>query len=67
ISFSYPAREMNISRSKGDSRTFTPVGGDLRTPTEPGVYTYRVEANWGVFGSIQYYVKVKVVDPAAGA
>ena len=33
-------------------------------PTTPGVYVYKVIAEWGWRGEIQYYFSVRIVQPA---
>lgn len=76
ISFSYACKELKISRALRYSNLFTEISqnntlpgeenaapatvGNLNTPTEPGEYVYRVEAWWGVHGSVQYYFTVRV-------
>jgi hypothetical protein len=61
IVFSYPCQELKISRAADGSNGFVELGGDLRTPVMFGTYTYRIEAFWGVRGSVQYYLKISVV------
>lgn len=77
ISFSFPCKEMKISRASGANSEFFDIavngaGGEntenpapagsvrLRTPANPGEYIYRVEATWGLRGSVQYYFKIVV-------
>lgn len=65
ISFNPEAQNVVISRTTDESGTFQELGGVLQTPLEPGVYTYKIEASWGVKGSILYFVKVRIVDSNA--
>lgn len=67
VEFSKDYNELKISRADEGSRTFIEVGGELRTPAQPGEYTYRVEAWWGYMGSAQFYFKLRVVDSSAPA
>ena len=60
ISFSFPCKTMTVSRSYGDRNQFEVVEGDLQTPFTGGVYTYKVEAEWGSRGSVLYYIRIRV-------
>ena len=60
VEFSFPCDEVHISVARGDSTDFVEVGGVLHTPPDPGKYTYRVEASWGIRGSVLYYFKIAV-------
>lgn len=62
ISFSFDSKDLKISRTDADGTTFTEVGGDLRTPFNPGTYTYRIDASWGKEKSLVYYFKVRVPE-----
>ncbi|MEG1104867.1 MAG: hypothetical protein RSD78_08495 [Oscillospiraceae bacterium] len=60
IKFSKPPKELKISRADGRySQDFieiaTDVTGEMLSPSVPGVYVYKVEASWGIRGSILYY------------
>lgn len=60
ISFSFEPSSVKISRAFEGSFQFEEVVGDLQTPTLPGVYTYKVEGNWGLRGSVLFYFKLRV-------
>lgn len=60
IEFTYPCQSLTVSRADEGSDLFVEMGGVLRTPLEAGVYTYRVDANWGWRGSVRYYFKIEV-------
>ncbi len=62
VSFSFAPKDLTVSRAKGDSDVFSELSGELRTPTEPGVYTYRVAGEWGVRGAIAYYFRIQVLE-----
>lgn len=66
IDFSFPCQEMEVSRAMGTGTLtdddFTAVSGSLTTPHEPGVYTYKIAANWGIKGSVLYYVRVMILE-----
>lgn len=52
----------NLSNGTASADTADPNTVLLRTPT-PSVslkYTYRIEANWGIRGSVQYYFNIEV-------
>lgn len=61
VVFSYPCESLRISRAAEGELSFTEVGGELFTPLIMGNYTYRIEASWGLRGSVQYYVNIAVV------
>lgn len=65
ISFSYPQKLLELSRADGEAASsFIAIsaaeGCTLYTPSEPGIYTYKVQANWGWLGSVLYYFKIEV-------
>lgn len=60
LDFSYRGGEVSISRSY-ENGTFSEVEGSrLETPREPGIYTYRIEAEWRLRGTVVYYVRVRI-------
>lgn len=61
VQFSFPAKSIRVSRWHKDREDKAEVlTGPLTTPFTGGIYTYRVEAEWGARGSVQYYFRVKV-------
>lgn len=67
IELSRPANTVRVSRNHANERSFVDIGGELRAPPDPGVYTFRVEAEWSRMGSAQYYFRIEVVDPSTQA
>lgn len=63
--FSFPADNVKVWREKDGSGHFEEVLGNLETPALPGVYTYRIEAEWQR-GSVAYYVRVQVPNYIEG-
>ncbi|MDL2254219.1 DUF3426 domain-containing protein [Ruminococcaceae bacterium OttesenSCG-928-I18] len=60
ISFSFPYKTITVSRSYGNRNHYEEITGELQTPFTGGVYTYKVEAEWGARGSVLYYIKIRV-------
>lgn len=65
ISFSKAPEKIVVSRAEGrNSVDFTEVisekPGVLTTPSLAGYYVYKIEANWGMRGSILYFLAVQV-------
>ncbi len=61
LSLAFSFKEKNCSvvmASEGED--FVELGGELAAPSEPGNYTYRVEASWGKDRSVVYYFKIRV-------
>ncbi len=65
ITFSQTPQDVQIFRASGRYSTdflevSTQVDGEFYTPTAQGEYLYRVVANWGSRGEIQYYFAMSV-------
>ncbi len=62
--FTHPLENIKISRADGLYGTdFVEIVGDITSPFEPGVYCYKIEADFER-GSILYYLSVRVEDLA---
>lgn len=65
ISFSKTPKSIKISRADGRSSSdFTEIAtekpGVLTTPGFAGYYVYKIEASWGMRGSILYFLAIQV-------
>ena len=68
IKFSKEPSTLKITRASGrystDFLELTDVrDGAFKTPTVPGVYVYKVYAEWKARGYIQYYFALQVKEP----
>lgn len=65
-----PKEEDYVNLKSTGSVLLEPSGGayyitdnnSFLTPQEPGMYIYRVQADWGLRGSVLYYFKINVPD-----
>lgn len=62
IDFSFEPETMKISRADENSLSFVETGGELITPSKPGVYTYKIEGSWGKDKSLVYYFKIRIPE-----
>jgi hypothetical protein len=57
--FSFPPDSVDVSIAAGYS-PFVGISGELKAPSNPGIYTYRVDAGWGANRAVQYYFKIRI-------
>lgn len=65
IAFTKTPKEIKVSRADGRNSTdFTEIAtqmpGVLTTPSFAGYYVYKIEANWGMRGSILYFFAIQI-------
>lgn len=61
ITFTPKPQTVKVSRSK-DGGECAELQGELQTPVEPGEYTYHVQSQWGVRGTVNYYFKLRILE-----
>lgn len=60
INFSTAYQSLTVSRADGlNSTDYIPISGEVRTPIQPGIYVYKVEAQFKR-GTIVYYFALEV-------
>lgn len=59
VEFSTPCKNVTVWRAAEDG-VFTQMPMILVAPAQAGLYTYRIEADWGFLGNATYYFRMNV-------
>lgn len=59
LEFSWEPRTCRVYFMQGEG-VFEEIAGEVKAPSTPGVYTYKVEASWETTRNVEYFFVVEV-------